>query len=254
MQAKKKIPTVSCIVPFYNEGRRVLRVLGELLLAKNISEIIAVDDGSSDKTSIAIKQNFPGIKLIRLPKNKGKSATVQEGVKAAKGKLIFLFDADLKNFKAWEIDRAVDIFNRLKTDMLVLRQVKDSLYKEWFSKISIVDIIISGQRLLFKKDLLKIFKRSVKKYRLEVAINSYLRKNRKKAYWLDYSGTNTTKIEKNGLFDGLNKSLAMTADIVGYIGLVNFIKQTEMFAKSKVIASGRGKNLKIKVVKAAEKK
>jgi len=246
----EKIPSVSCIIPFYNEGRRVLQVLKELSSAKNINEIIGVDDGSDDKAATAVQKEFPNVKLIHLSKNKGKASAVREGVKIANGGLILLFDADLKDFKAREIDRAIDVFRRLKADMLILRQVKTNPYQEWFSKVSTIDILISGQRLLFKSDLLKIFKRSVKKYRLEVAINDYMQKNGKKAYWMNYNGTNTTKVEKNGLLSGLNKSLAMTMDIIGYIGLANFMKQTEIFAKSKVIAKGRGTNLKIKIVKA----
>jgi glycosyltransferase involved in cell wall biosynthesis len=250
MIAKKiiKPAAVSCIIPFYNEGGRISRVLKEVSRVKNISQIICVDDGSRDNAGKTVKKQFSAVKILRLKKNQGKSAAVKNGVKAAKGEIILLLDADLKKFQAQELERAINIFISLDADLLVLRQKKAIFYQNLFSKISLVDVLVSGQRLLKKSDLLKIFKKKIAGYLLEVAINAYMLKKHKKTYWMDYQGVNVTKIEKEGFLRGAEKSWKMINNIIAYLGLAEFLGQTKLFKARKVVQVGRGKKLKLKIV------
>lgn len=89
--SSKKI--ISIILPAYNEEAAISKVLKDVF--KNIddsSEVIVVDDGSTDRTS-SIAADFP-CRVIGLHKNQGKGAAVKAGIREAEGKKIIFMDAD----------------------------------------------------------------------------------------------------------------------------------------------------------------
>ncbi|KKQ91858.1 MAG: Glycosyl transferase, family 2 [Microgenomates group bacterium GW2011_GWC1_39_7b] len=100
--------SVSIVVPNYNGEKLIEKNLPRVLDAKNdsrnqIKEIIIVDDGSIDASVSLIKNKFSSVKLIKHVKNRGFSAGVNTGVRAAKGDLILLLNTDVlpeENFLA----------------------------------------------------------------------------------------------------------------------------------------------------------
>lgn len=98
-------PKISAVVPCFNEETWVSTVITSLLASPSIFEIIAVDDGSTDKT-LEILKTFRGkIKVISFNKNHGKGAALAAGIKKAKGEIVVFFDAHLKNLKDYHIKR-----------------------------------------------------------------------------------------------------------------------------------------------------
>lgn len=93
--------SVSLIIPAYNEEKRLPAFLRELTLfhadhALALTEVLVVDDGSSDGTTRAAA-SFAGalpLRVIRLPRNHGKGAAVQAGVGEATSDMIIFMDAD----------------------------------------------------------------------------------------------------------------------------------------------------------------
>lgn len=88
---------ISVVIPVFNEEGSVLSTIEELkevLLKADIEgEIIAVNDGSKDKSG-AILDGTKGIKVIHHPYNIGYGASLKTGIKEALNELIVMVDAD----------------------------------------------------------------------------------------------------------------------------------------------------------------
>ncbi|GEO06955.1 glycosyl transferase [Adhaeribacter aerolatus] len=221
---------VSCIIPFYNEGYRVFQVLEVVTQIKSITQIICVDDGSSDNTATLIRESWPTIELIILPKNKGKAEAIRHGVQKARNENILLMDADLQSINKEEVENAIQAITRQNLDMLILRRIN----APWFVKFDRGDILLSGERIVKKKDLAKILDQQVNGYQLELAINLYMQKHKRAVRWMPWSATNTYKSKKIGLVEGYKKEFEMFKDIVLYAGLKNIFKQITFFATKEV--------------------
>ena len=83
----------SIVVPAYNEGKGIGRVLEEIFnVIDDTYEVIVVDDGSKDDTAtIAKKFN---VTLLQHEKNRGKGAALKTGFKNAQGEYVVFIDAD----------------------------------------------------------------------------------------------------------------------------------------------------------------
>lgn len=87
------LPLVSVIIPTYNHGRYLTEAIKSVWLqAYPATEIIVVDDGSTDDTKEIVK-NIGGIKYI-YQSNQGLSAARNTGIKNSNGKLLVFLDAD----------------------------------------------------------------------------------------------------------------------------------------------------------------
>jgi glycosyltransferase involved in cell wall biosynthesis len=220
----------TCIIPFYNEEDRVLQVIEVVTQIKGITQIICIDDGSTDDTSDHILANWPQVTLVRLPYNQGKAAAIRQGVKLAKNETILLMDADLQSINKAEVEKAIQAIGQHNLDMLILRRIN----APWFVKFDRGDTLLSGERLVKKKDLVHILNQEVNHYQVELAINLYMQKHKRNVRWMPWSATNTYKAKKIGLVKGYQKEFKMFTDIVMYAGLKNIIKQITLFATKEV--------------------
>ena len=97
----KKFPSVSIVIPAYNEGKNIIKTLSSLInlhYPKNRLEIIVINDGSKDNTGDLVKGFIAKSKRwdIRLisKKNEGKGAALNDGLRAEKGEFFVCLDAD----------------------------------------------------------------------------------------------------------------------------------------------------------------
>jgi len=88
---------ISAIVPVFNEEKTVKKVIEALLKSNLISEVISINDGSTDKSLEILKSFGDKIKVINLKCNQGKGFALAVGIKKAKGEIVAFFDSDLVN-------------------------------------------------------------------------------------------------------------------------------------------------------------
>ena len=84
--------TVSVVIPAYEEAAAVGVVVQSLRAAANWREVLVIDDGSADETSIVAAT--AGARVIKHPYNKGNGASVKTGIRHASGEYVLVIDAD----------------------------------------------------------------------------------------------------------------------------------------------------------------
>lgn len=91
---------VSLVVIAYNEAGNIGRTLDAITALDGLDqyEVVVVNDGSRDGTADVVRQRAaanPRIRLIDLPKNRGRGYARSTGIAAAEGALIATVDADI---------------------------------------------------------------------------------------------------------------------------------------------------------------
>lgn len=145
-------PSLSVVVPFYNEEENVLEMyqrLKKVLDEMNRSyELIFVNDGSRDKTGAILKDIFDQdtrVTVINLKTNFGQTAALAAGFDASDGEVIVSMDGDLQHLPEEipqfleKLDEGHDIvsgWREKRVDNLWLRRIPSRVANWMMAKLS----------------------------------------------------------------------------------------------------------------------
>jgi glycosyltransferase involved in cell wall biosynthesis len=170
VEADVQLNLISVIIPAYNEEDAIAHTLqglcNEALLVG--SEIIVVDDGSSDHTSDRVAE-FPNVQLIRHPVNRGYGSSLLTGMKASSGRYIAWFDADGQH-------EAADLVHVLHTlidnNLDYVIGVRDARSHQVRSR-TLGKKILYGTILLVARQPVKDFNSGLRAFKREVIVPYY---------------------------------------------------------------------------------
>lgn len=96
MQNKNSNPLVSIIIPAYNCGKYISQAVDSALAQQIPSEIIIINDCSTDDTEEIIKKyaSDPAVRYYKNEENLGAAGSRNKGVRLARGRYIAFLDAD----------------------------------------------------------------------------------------------------------------------------------------------------------------
>ncbi|MDR3557327.1 MAG: glycosyltransferase [Syntrophobacteraceae bacterium] len=99
--AEEELPTITIVIPAYNEGSQILPTVRSVMNSNYPAEkmqVISVDDGSTDDTwqwMLKARQEYPArLKLVRQPKNSGKREALMAGFQHASSEVWVTIDSD----------------------------------------------------------------------------------------------------------------------------------------------------------------
>lgn len=176
-------PYISIIIPAYNEENKIKDTLESIKDIETISEVIVVDDGSSDKTTEkASEVKSDKIKVFKLDKNRGKGYALNYGLKIAmeKADIIGFLDGDLGS-SSNEVKKLITPILNNEADVIIAKfppaKKKGGLgFVKGLAKQSVLDMTgeeldatLSGQRL-FKREVLEQFDEIPFGYGVEVGM------------------------------------------------------------------------------------
>jgi glycosyltransferase involved in cell wall biosynthesis len=89
--------SISVVIPVYNEAATIGEVIGRVLQCGYETEVIVVDDGSTDGTREYLKRfDNPKVHRFYHSVNRGKGAALRLGFAAARNPFVIVQDADLE--------------------------------------------------------------------------------------------------------------------------------------------------------------
>ena len=93
---------LSIVIPTFNGRRHLERCLPSVVRhAPWGTQILVVDDASTDDTAAWVCRHFPGVELVALAENRGFVGAVNEGIRRARGDVVELLNNDTEVCPGW---------------------------------------------------------------------------------------------------------------------------------------------------------
>jgi glycosyltransferase involved in cell wall biosynthesis len=203
---------LSVVIPCYNELATIETVLERVRAAGLATEIIIVDDGSTDGTRTVLAQiealNYPDVRVIYHEKNAGKGAALKTGFNNVSGDVILIQDYPIllrpieegiskviygsrflggprKAMNFWNMvaNKALTLvtnilYNAILSDM-------ETCYKVFRTEV-VKDMIIRSRGFDFEPEFTaKVLKQGIRIYEVPISYNGREWNEGKKIKWTD---------------------------------------------------------------------
>jgi dolichol-phosphate mannosyltransferase len=132
-------PDLSVVFPVYNEEENIPILLAEIAKALDgqpwTYEIVAVDDGSGDRSLQVLRDlraTYPNLRVLTFEKNSGQTAALDAAWRSARGTYVISLDADLQNDPA-DIPVMMKRLEQSRVDMVI--GVRVNRHDTWSRKM-----------------------------------------------------------------------------------------------------------------------
>jgi glycosyltransferase involved in cell wall biosynthesis len=215
---------LSVLMPVYNEQQTIAEILQRVMKSDaGASEIIVVDDGSSDDTFRLAQQQADQhemIRVFRLAKNQGKTAAVRRAIQEATGDILIVQDADLE-YDPDEIAEVIAPIRSGQADVVygsrfMVRKAARVLYFYHYlanKSLTTLSNILTNRNMsdietcykAFRAEVIKPLKLTSKRFGMEVEITALVCKTIARTYEvpISYYGRTYEEGKKIGMRDGL---------------------------------------------------
>jgi len=208
------------LIPAYNEELTIGAVLRDWISFAPWAKIVAVNDGSTDKTRVVIDQyaqkHKQNIIAIHLPTNVGKSRAVLEGLKYVSTDYVFMYDADISNFDFKKMLRISDRFLKRHAGNNNCALIFYSTYKpvlRLFYNYSGLRVV---PKFVLEELKSKIFTNNKVKenYTIELLINSFLMEKNMEVFLAPILFDHVQKHQKYPLKEAMYRQLKMNWELL----------------------------------------
>jgi glycosyltransferase involved in cell wall biosynthesis len=181
-------------------------VLGVLTQAEFLSEIIVIDDGSTDNTEEVVSR-FEEVKLLKNSTNQGKAQAMQQGVDNTDADILFFCDADLKGLTVEIIRQIIQPVAERKYDMYI--GVRNNVMQKALTLFA----LNSGERAVRRELWNKLPEHFKYRYRIEAGLNFIARRRTNGYGWQKFGYYQTLKEKKYGFLKGTILRWWMNIDV-----------------------------------------
>lgn len=219
---------ISCIVPSYNEGKRVSAVLDALALHELIDEVIVVNDGSTDDSEKILKEK-KGFTLVSYEKNVGKTLALKKGLEVARNPWVMTIDADLVGLKKEDITALIEPVMNGRADVTLSLRANSLLVFKLFG----LDFV-SGERLFEKKLIDLEYLHKLPRFGFEAYLNDIILQKKMRLGSVKWKNVKQTrKLQKIGYLRGFAGEFKTFLDVLAVLKIRGLLRQFCGMYKSK---------------------
>ena len=212
-------PTIGVVIPAYNEADNLAPVLTATSQTDWLSQIVIVNDGSTDNTSAVVNKhmaNEPRMQLIDLAGNSGKAGAMLAGVQRLQTDIVIFLDADLMNLAPQHIRELQAPVTERNAEMSIALFRRGRLRTNLSHRLT---PNLSGQRCLWREAAEQILLPAAEsRFGAEMALTRFAKRHGwriKRVYWLGVS--HRTKEEKRRGLSRFSSRWEMYREIAGVL-------------------------------------
>ena len=208
-------PTIAAVIPAFNERGRLKNVLQAVSELPELTEIIVVDDGSTDGTeldALEVRSADPRIRTLRQEPNQGKARAMTIGAQAAQSELLLFLDADLYNMNPENVRALIEPVRSGKADMTI------GVFRggKWNTDLSQrVNPYLSGQRCIPRQLFFEVPLDKVVGYGIEAAFTIVSHQKHWRTRFVPLRGAyhDPSEVRRGSLWKGLRWKMGMFSQI-----------------------------------------